>query len=344
MWHKAMSFLPRVSNYIKVSIACFIWVVFISWLHVSLNSEHETRDVIRMGYMPVVTNFAVPILDYASLEGDGIRYKALKFASFAEMAESLRNGQIDAAFMIAPLSIVLRQQGEDVKVVYIGNRHESTMVTRKDLHVETLYDLVGKTIGVPMRYSGHNLSLLKMIEENNLTGQINIVEMNPPDMAAAVTTGALDGYYVGEPFAAQTLVSGHADKFLYAEDVWENFICNLMVVRSDFIEQRPEVVQELITGTIRSGLWADENQEQAIEIAAKYWNQKVELIEYALNTPFKRTVFDRYIPKQNEIQEIADLMKEHDLVDTTVTSGLIDDTFALSANVEEITTIESILP
>ena len=60
-----------------------------------------------MGYMPVITNLASPLLDYATRDGDGVRFRALKFASFAEMAEALRNNQIQAAFMIAPLSIVL---------------------------------------------------------------------------------------------------------------------------------------------------------------------------------------------------------------------------------------------
>ena len=80
------------------------------------------------------------------------------------MAEALRNGQIQAAFIIAPLAIVLRQQGEDVRVIYIGNRHESTLVARSELNATKLADLEGKTVAVPMRYSGHNLGILKQLE------------------------------------------------------------------------------------------------------------------------------------------------------------------------------------
>ncbi|NOR51044.1 MAG: PhnD/SsuA/transferrin family substrate-binding protein, partial [Gammaproteobacteria bacterium] len=143
-------------------LAPLAWLVLISLLHYQINFDHGDRKVISIGYMPVITNLAAPMLDYVSKDGDGIRYKALKYASFAEMAESLRNGQIDVAMMIGPLSIVLRQQGEDVKLIYIGNRHESTMVAHKDLKAKTLYDLIGKTIAVPMRYSGHNLSILDL--------------------------------------------------------------------------------------------------------------------------------------------------------------------------------------
>lgn len=343
MWHKIRYYFPSLPSYVKVLISTIAWLIFISWLHFHLNADNESRKVIKMGYMPVITNLAAPLLDYASLKGDGVRYKALKFSSFAEMAEALRNEQIDVAFMIAPLSIVLRQQGEDVKVVYIGNRHESTMVTRKDLKVDSIHDLIGKTIGVPMRYSGHNISLLKMIEEKNLTGQINIVEMNPPDMAAAVTSGALDGYYVGEPFAAQTLRSGHSNKFIYAEEVWENFICNLMVVKNSLIEQQPQAVQALVSAAVRSGLWAGENQKEAAKIASSYWNQDIDLLNYAFTSPSERTRYDLYMPKEKEMQEIADLMKSYNLLESSDVSGLVDDQFTRSVALEEISSIESIL-
>ncbi len=133
----------------RVAAVVLAWLVLISWLHFRLNYEHGQRRVIRMGYMPVITNLAAPLLDYASKDGSGLRFEALKFSSFAEMGESLRNGHIQAAFIIAPLSIVLHQQGADVRIMYIGNRHESTLVYRKDLQVKTFADLAGKSIAVP---------------------------------------------------------------------------------------------------------------------------------------------------------------------------------------------------
>ncbi len=343
MWHKFISALPRIPAGIKVLLGALGWLAFISFSYHQVNVEDSNRKTVTMGYMPVITNLAAPILDHASQYVDDVQFKALKFASFAEMAESLRNGQIDVAFMIAPLSIVLRQQGEDVKVVYIGNRHESTMVTRKDLKVKSLNDLIGKTIAVPMRYSGHNISILNLIEEQNLTGDIKVVEMNPPDMAAALSAGALDAYYVGEPFAAQTIRSGHSEKFFYAEDVWNHFICNLVVVRNDLIQQQPEMVQQIVNGAVRSGFWASKNQQQATKIASKYWKQPVELLDYAFTTPRDRILYDQYIPKENEMRQMAEMMKQVGLVENADISGLIDDSFARAVKVEAVSDVESIL-
>lgn len=326
----------------RIGISVILWLIFISFLHHRLNGDREERRVIRMGYMPVITNLACPLLDYASKDKGRIYFNAVKFASFAEMAEALRNDKIQAAFMIAPLSVVLRQQGEDVKVVYIGNRHESTLVVRKDLHIKELKDLAGKTLAVPMRYSGHNLSILQLMEKNGLTGQIKIVEMNPPDMAAALASGSLDAYYVGEPFAAQTVKSGDAQVLYYVEDVWQYFICNLVLVKQHLIDSNPDVVRTLVQGAARAGLWAKQNTEEAARIASQYWNQPVDLVEYALTTPENRIVYDRFIPKQSELQQIADLMLHFGLIKNNNIEGLVADQFARQAKLKGITDVGSI--
>lgn len=337
---------PRIlqsypSRILSLAIA---WFLFIAGAHYGLNTDHDERQVVTMGYMPVITNLAAPLMDYASIKSKSpFRYRALKFASFAEMAEALRNNEIQAAFIIAPLSIVLRQQGENVKIVYIGNRHESTLVVRKDLPARTLSELAGRTIAVPMRYSGHNLVLLKLIADAGLKDKIDVVEMNPPDMASALASGSLDAYFVGEPFAAQTLKHGISKLMFYVEKVSPGFICNLLLVRQEFIEKQPEAVRLLVQGAVRSGLWARENSSKAAEIASKYWGQPLDLVKYALNTPEDRIVFDRYTPVEAELQKMADLMVRFKLLETGAISGLVEDRFAREADIDGIDGIGSIL-
>lgn len=327
----------------RYSLMALAWLIVITVLHCSLNMPRENRELVRMGYMPVVTNLAAPLLDHVSRGKGAYRYQAIKFASFAEMAESLRNGHIDAAFMIAPLAIVLHQQDENVRIVYIGNRHESTLVARKGLGIVDIGSLAGRTLAVPMRYSGHNLGILKALEALGLSGAINIVEMNPPDMASALSSGALDAYFVGEPFAAQTILSGDAQVVRYVEDIWPQFICNLVIVKKDFIDQRPEAAQQLVQTAMRSGLWAEKNPGQAAEVAARYWNQPPDLIRYALTTPQARIDYRQSIPKSSEIQQLADLMVHYRLAAHADISGLVEDHFARKADLAGVNDVQSIL-
>ena len=321
----------------RITALALLWLIMISALHYGFHARPVNRTVVRMGYMPVVTNLAAPLLDYASRQQGEIRFEALKFSSFSELGSALRQGQIDVAFIIAPLSIVLRQQGEDVKVVYIGNRHESTLVTRADLPIADLRGLAGKTLAVPMRYSGHYLSIQQLMERFGLTGRINVVEMNPPDMAAALASGALDAYFVGEPFAAKTLRNGDARRLLYVEEVWPGFICNLAVVRQQLIEEQPAVVGLLVESAARSGMWAMQHRQAAARIVAEYWNQPVDLVEYALNTPENRIRYDQFTPRYEEMQTMADLMVQFGLIAGNDIAGLVEDRFARNVRLDRLT-------
>jgi NitT/TauT family transport system substrate-binding protein len=339
---KRLPVSPPLTLPMKLGLIFLVWLVFISWFHNQLNNRPDNQRVVRMGYMPVVTNLAAPLLDYVSRHGAAVHFEAVKFSSFAEMAEALRNDSIQVAFIIAPLAVVLRQQGVDVKVVMIGSRHESTLVARKTLNIKRLEDLSGRTIAVPMRYSGHNLCLLKMIEEKGLGGKIRVVEMNPPDMASALTSGALDAYFVGEPFAAQTVLSGDAVVVDYVESLWPGFICNLVLMKSSWIEANPSVVGKLVEMAARSGIWAGRHPVEAAQIASDYWNQSAELVQYALTTPSGRVIYDRFVPKRSEIQTIADLMVRHNLARQADITGLVEDRFALAASVDGINDLYSI--
>ncbi len=327
----------------QLSIGVIGWLVLISSLHYGLNYRQEERTTIRMGYMPVVTNLAAPLLDQASRRDGDYRFQAVKFASFAEMAEALRNGHIEAAFMIAPLAIVLKQQGADVRIVYIGNRHESTLVARKGLGIRRIEDLSGKTLAVPMRYSGHHLAVLEMLQGTTAEGRVDIVEMNPPDMASALATGSLDAYFVGEPFAAQTLLSGDAEVLHYVEEIWPHFICNLVIVKQDLIARERDAVQHLVSGAARSGVWARLHPQEAAAVASRYWNQPLEVITYALTTPETRIAYDRFAPRTEEIKALAEKMHRFDLVVHTDITGLVDDGFARRADLEGVTDLASIL-
>ena len=328
----------------QFALAAVGWLVLISWMHWGLNYHQDERATIRMGYMPVVTNLAAPLLDRISREKGRYRFKGIKFASFAEMAEALRSGHIEAAFMIAPLAIVLKQQGTDVRIVYIGNRHESTLVVHKSLPVNRIEDLAGKTLAVPMRYSGHHLAVLDMLQGTSAEGRVKIVEMNPPDMASALAAGSLDAYFVGEPFAAQTLLSGDAEVLHYVEEIWPHFICNLVIVKQDLIDRQPDAVQHLVAGASRSGLWARQYPHKAAEVAAAYWNQPREVISFALTTPASRIEYSRFIPRIDEIQELADRMHRFGLVPHTDITSLVEDRFARQVKLSGIKDLASILP
>lgn len=322
-----------------------LWLLVISLLHGHLNIESAgDKATIRMGYMPVVTNLAAPLIDHASRHSD-LRFEAIKFPSFSEMGEAFRAGHIQVAFIIAPLAVALHQQGVPLKVVYIGNRHESTLVVKKDSPIQTIDDLPGKTVAVPIRFSGHFLALKRYFRENGYGDTaVRIVEIPPPDMPAALSTGGIDGYFVGEPFASKSIQSGAARKLLHVESIWPHFICNLMIVHDDLIRSHPDRVKSLVSSAIRSGLWAQTHQEEAIDLVAGYWGQNPSLVRFTFTTPPHRFRFDLPVPSVDEMRFIASEMKKSGLLleDYDVTK-LVDNRFAKQINLEENPSVPDVM-
>jgi NitT/TauT family transport system substrate-binding protein len=335
---------------VRLGIAAAVWLLSIGALHRWRNGEAENVRIIRMGHMPVLSNLSCPLLDEAS-RGADVRFSALKFSSFAEMGEAFRNHSIDAAFIIGPLPLVLRSQGVPAKIVYIGNRHESTLVARKELGLARgqFRLLAGRTVAVPLRFSGHALALGRLLRANRMDeSAIRVVEMPPPDMAAALQNGSLDAYFVGEPFAARSVKAGLADVVEYVEDGWPGFICNVMIVHDDLIAREPELVRRLVHGAVRASLWASRNRRQAVAIASRAWGQPPDLLAYAMDTPPGRIVFDRGVPKEAEVRELFDEMARMGLVEkgkASVVGDVVDGSFAQSATADGLTAdVRSVLP
>ncbi len=216
-------------------------------------------------------------------------------------------------------------------------------MAKKELAVNNLADLQGHTIAVPLRFSGHNLALRSMLAEEGISGAVDIVEMNPPDMAAALSSGALDAYFVGEPFAAQTLWNGNANLVFRAEEKCPGFICNLLVTRESFIRKNRETVAKMVEGAVRSGSWARNNPHKAAAIAANYWSQAPELIYYALTTPADRIDYDKYIPHVAEMEHMAMQMQRFGLSQSFAVDGLVNDEFARQANNGKVSSLADIL-
>ena len=329
---------------LRVGLPALLWLAFIAALHVHLNADPAPIERVVMGYMPVITNLAAPLVDAVSKES-GVRFEAMKFGSFAEMGEAFRSRHIDAAFIIAPLAVALFQQGVPLRVVYIGNRHESTMVVRLDCPWQSLSDVSGTfTVAVPIRYSGHLLALKRALRQKGLGADtIRLVEVPPPDMPAALASGGIDGYFVGEPFAGKSLAGGLARRFLDVEQIWPGFICNVMIVREELIRSHPDWVRKLVRLAARSGFWAQDHTEEAARLAAGYWNQDPSLPLYVFSHPPGRFRFDLFMPAVSEFDEIVEEMVLNGLLPNRIdVTGMVDDRFAREVQVEAVASFKDI--
>jgi NitT/TauT family transport system substrate-binding protein len=227
---------------------------------------------------------------------------------FPTMAESMKAGRLEATFMIAPLAMKLREQGLPVKILYLGHRDGSTVIVRKDISATSLRDLRGKTFAIPSKYSNQNLVIHKLMEDQGVRpDEIKFVELPPPDMPSALAAKAIDGYFVGEPYAARAELEGSGRVLYYAKDIWPHFISCVLVVHERLIQERPAVVRDLVRGIAESGEWAETHRLDAAKLAAPYFWQDEGLLRYVLTEPPDRVSYRMLTPTDVEMLQIRDM-------------------------------------
>lgn len=292
-------------------------------------SSEASREVLAIGYLPVTCHLTCPVTDFATRTSKATRFESMRFTDFPTMVETMKSGRVKATFMIAPLAMKLREQGVRLKIVYLGHRDGSTVIVRKDLPVQRLGDLEGRTFAIPSKYSNQNLVVRKLLMDEGVDpDSIRFVEMPPPDMPGALASKAIDAYFVGEPHAARAELDGSGRVLYHAKDIWPRFISCVLVVTEDLIEEKPEVVRDLVRGIAESGEWAEQHRLEAASVVSPYFRQDEALVRYVLTQPPDRVSYRTLTPLDSELQQIADLGVEAGILERRLDiRGLVDRQF-----------------
>src|SRR5262249_16354973 len=129
-------------------------------------------DTLEVAGLPVTCNLTLPIACMArSLDKNGVRatFEYKRYNGWPEIKESLISGQVNAAYMLAPLVMDLVSKDVPVKIVSIGHRSGAVIMVRKDSPYRTFKDLAGKRVAIPSRFAVDFLFLRKMLAKEGMS-------------------------------------------------------------------------------------------------------------------------------------------------------------------------------
>lgn len=317
----------------KVLAYGLAWLVAISALHGAMNvnwavmlNDYQPveKRKITVAYIPATCQLTCPVTDYISkLSTTGEIFLPRMFQGFPEIKEALISNKIQAAFIVAPLALALRAQGVPIKVVYLGHRYGSAFVVKKNGPVKTFADMRGKTIAIPSRFSDERLLMFRAMKIWGINPkEIKMLEMAPPDVAGALAANAIDGFVMGEPFPSQAELGGYGRVLFQAREYWPDYMSCILVVQQDLIDKRPRVVQDLVDGIARSGMWLDKGKPQREDAAdfvgRYYYNQRPAVLRWALTNPIDRVMYTPLAPRKGDFDMVRDLMIETGVLDKRI--------------------------
>ncbi len=313
--------------------ATVAWVAGITWAHhLSTRTTASTRgghQLLQIGALPVTCNLTLPIACQAlSTDGRTIDMRRgmdesgtpmpgeptgiamtpggdtvpqiaqyVRYSGWPELKEALISGNLRAAMVLAPMAMDLADKGIPIKVVALGHRSGAVIMVKKDAPYHSFQDLRGKRVAIPSRFAVDHIFVRKMLKREGMTiDDIQVIEMPPPDMPAAMLAGAVDAYATGEPFGAKSEMAGYARVLFMTRNEWPSYICCVLVVTDELIKSDPTLVQTLVDHVMSAGHWLDSSPEHrtvAAHIAADktYFNQAVDLLKWVMERPADRVTY-----------------------------------------------------
>lgn len=286
----------------------------VNWAAVLNDYRPPGKRKITVAYIPVTCQLTCPVTDYITkFSQSGEVFLPRMFQGFPEVKEALISDKVQAAFIVAPMAIALKAQGVPIKVVYLGHRYGSAVVVRRDGPIKTFADMRDHTVAIPSRFSDERLILFRAMKVWGIQPKsIRIVEMAPPDVSGALAARAIDAFSMGEPFPSQAEMAGYGRILFQARDYWPDYMSCILIVRQDLIDTRPAIVQLLVDGIARSGLWLDKSKphrEYAADFVGRfYYHQRPALLRWALTHPLDRVIYSPLAPRKPDFDMVRDLM------------------------------------
>jgi NitT/TauT family transport system substrate-binding protein len=290
-------------------------------LPLAAGCARRDRNSLVVGGLPVTCNLTLPVAcvgkhtanQAAPAAAPKYEYEYSKYNGWPEIKESLMAGRIQAGYMLAPLVMDLADKGLPIKIVSLGHRSGAVIMVRTDSPYQHFRQLAGKRIAIPSRFAVDFLFLRRMLAQESMRVEdIEIIEMAPPDMPAALYANAVEAYCTGEPFGAAAQSAGYARPLRMTRDEWPRYICCVLTVRGELIDDNPAMVQDLVNHVLGAGVWLDrqpENREKAVQIAAgpQFFNQDPKIIRFVMQNPTDRVTYGDLRMIRTEFEELMQL-------------------------------------
>jgi NitT/TauT family transport system substrate-binding protein len=304
------------------------------------NTSVIEKKTLRIGYYPNI-NHAQAVIglgkgDFQRALGNNIEVKTQIFNAGPSAMEALFANQIDVTY-IGPgptINGYARSGGEVLRIISGSTSGGAVFVVRNDSGINSPQDLANKKFATPELGNTQDIALRNYLLDNGLNtkekgGNVEVLTVKNPDIVTLFLTKQIDGAWVPEPWG-ETLVKEGGGKILVDErDLWPpegKFVTVNMIVRSDYLENNPDVIKKLLEAHIDETNWINSNKTAAIEP----FNVELEkltgktLTEDILNASLSRIEFTYDPIRLSLFQDANDAYKMGFLPEQPNLSGIYD--------------------
>ncbi|KOF13379.1 taurine ABC transporter substrate-binding protein [Ensifer adhaerens] len=209
----------------------------------------EAADTtLTIGYQPIVEPSRVPQADGTYEKVTGAKINWQKFDGGADVIAALASGSIDIGYVgSSPLAAAASRELPFETIFVVGLISDAEALAVKGISKPE--ELAGKKIATPFVSTAH-YSLLTALKHWNIDPKsVEILNLRPPEIAAAWQRGDIDGAYVWDPVLSEikktsTVLATSADVAKWGGPTFDAWI-----VSKKFAEEHPDVVTGFVKVT-----------------------------------------------------------------------------------------------
>jgi NitT/TauT family transport system substrate-binding protein len=279
----------------------------------------STKPELKIGHLRI-TDHLVLGMTAAKIakETEKFQYSDLKMipmTGWNDIGDSLTEGSIDIAFILAPYAMELFHSGQKLKLVLFAHRDGSVVIGNKKAGVTKLEDFKGKTVLIPYHQSIHHMIIDQLLTEKGMkTGignDVNFEVVAPaqiPEMIEWDENGEIGGYIVAEPFGSLVVKAGNGVELKCSKDVWPNHPCCVVVVRDEIAGKYPDAVKELTESLVKSGKLIEEKPDVAAKVGAAFLKQEEDIIASVLTQPKGKVTYAKMLPVLDDLEKMQNYL------------------------------------
>lgn len=150
-------------------------------------------------------------------------------------------------------------------------------IVRKNTGINSLEDLKGKTIGVMKGTSGEFFMNSFLILNEILPTDLNISNLNGPQMVSAIENKEIDAMFCWEPYPeiARKKLGDNTFKLSSKELIPSSWV---FITKKSFAEANPQILTKFLKGVLSGITFTNENKEKALEVHSIIADVDIELI------------------------------------------------------------------
>ncbi|RLC23177.1 MAG: multifunctional response regulator receiver/nitrate/sulfonate/bicarbonate ABC transporter substrate-binding protein [Deltaproteobacteria bacterium] len=216
--------------------------------------------------------------------------------------EGLENGELDCAFVLAPIAMDLFAYDSPIKLVLYAHKNGSTFIRSR--HYDHRFDSLQsfykyKVVDIPHKMSIHHMLAHQFLRELGLKPgvpgkeAINVrFEVVPPVKMPEIMKDNEDvaGFMVAEPVATKAIAGEIGNLEFYSASRWDNHPCCIVAMQDDFIQKHPEAAQEFVSLLVDTGEYIENDKIRASEIAVNFLDPQGKM---GLNPDVLKNVFSQ---------------------------------------------------